>query len=247
MDDDRLLRYSRQILLPEIGIDGQRKLAAARVLLIGLGGLGSPAALYLAAAGVGTLVIVDDDRVELDNLQRQILHAEDRIGMNKVASAAHTLRALDPQIALVCHDRRLAGQALDDAVGSATLVLDCSDNFATRFMLNQSCRRIGRPLVSAAALRWEGQLAVFDGQPGSPCYRCLYDEQGDDGTNCTDNGVIAPLVGVMGAMQALEAIKLVCGTGGVAANRLLRFDALGSQWRSSRIERDPHCPVCGDG
>ena len=244
MDDEQLLRYSRQILLPEIGIEGQEHLRDASALIIGLGGLGSPAAMYLAAAGIGRLELVDDDRVDLSNLQRQIAHTTAAIGEPKVASARRTLEALNPAVDVVCAQQRLGGQALAEAVARATVVLDCSDNFATRFAVNAACQAAAKPLVSGAAIRWEGQVAVFGAAPGGPCYRCLYDERGTDDMRCSENGVAAPLVGVIGSMQALEALKLVCGAGEGMQGRLLVFDGLRMQWRELRLRRDPACPVC---
>lgn len=244
MDDDALLRYSRQIMLPELGIDGQQRLRNARVLIIGLGGLGSPAAMYLAAAGVGTLELADDDQVDLSNLQRQVLHTTDRIGLNKAHSAQAGLNAINPETQLIPRDTRLQGDALHSAVDAADLVLDCSDNFATRFALNQLCHELQTPLVSGAAIRWDGQITVFDGLPGSPCYRCLYTEEGEEELRCSENGVVAPLVGIIGAMQALEAIKLLCGIGETLGGRLLMLDALRMQWRELRLKPDPACPVC---
>ena len=245
MDDEALLRYSRQIMLPELGIDGQQRLRDAQALIIGLGGLGSPVAMYLAAAGVGTLELVDDDQVDLSNLQRQILHTTDRIGRDKTSSAQAGRSALNPETRLILCNARLHGERLNDAVDAADLVLDCSDNFATRFALNQVCHDLRTPLVSGAAIRWDGQITVFDGQPGSPCYRCLYTEDGEEELRCSENGVVAPLVGIIGAMQALEAIKLLCGVGEPLGGRLLMLDALRMQWREMRLKPDPACPVCG--
>jgi len=244
MDDDALLRYSRQIMLPQLGIEGQERLLAARALIIGLGGLGSPAAMYLTAAGVGTLELVDDDRVDLSNLQRQVLHTTPRIGLDKTASAEAALKALNPATRLVTHNRRLHDDALATAVEAADVVLDCSDNFVTRFALNAACYRTRTPLVSGAAIRWDGQITVFEGRPGGPCYRCLYTEEGEEELRCSDNGVVAPLVGIIGAMQALEAIKLLCGAGQPLGGRLLLLDALHMHWRELRLRPDPACPVC---
>jgi adenylyltransferase/sulfurtransferase len=245
MDDDALLRYSRQILLPEMGIEGQERLLAGRALIIGLGGLGSPAAIYLAAAGVGTLELADDDRVDLSNLQRQVLHRTADIGRPKTASAQTTLQALNPATRLLLHDGRLTGEALRAAVAAADVVLDCSDNFATRFALNAACHACRTPLVSGAAIRWDGQVTVFEGGPGGPCYRCLYSEEGEEELRCSENGVVAPLVGIIGAMQALEAIKLLCRTGESLGGRLLLLDGLRMHWRELRLRADPTCPVCG--
>ena len=244
MDDADLLRYSRQIMLPELDIDGQSQLSASRALLIGLGGLGSPAAMYLAAAGVGTLELCDGDEVDLSNLQRQIVHTTDRIGEAKVTSAATCLHALNPGVKLLPRHARLAGPELEAAVNAADVVLDCSDNFATRFAVNAACRHYHTPLVSGAAIRWDGQISVFKQTADGPCYRCLYSDVGDDDLRCSSNGVVAPLVGVIGAMQALEAIKLLCGIGESLDGRLLVLDGLRMQWRELRLRRDPGCPVC---
>jgi adenylyltransferase/sulfurtransferase len=245
LDDDALLRYSRQIMLPQFGIEGQQRLAGSSVLVVGLGGLGSPVAMYLAAAGVGRLVLCDDDRVDLSNLQRQVVHGTAAIGTPKVDSAKRRLNDLNPDVEILTHTTRLDDDGLGAAVYDVDLVIDCSDNFTTRFTLNAQCHAQRTPLVSGAAIRWEGQVAVFDQRPGSPCYRCLYDDTGDDDTNCTDNGVIAPLVGVIGAMQALEAIKCLCGVGEPLSGRLLIFDGLRAQWREVALRPDPACPVCG--
>lgn len=245
MNDEQLLRYSRQIMLPDVDIEGQEKLLAARVLIIGLGGLGSPAAMYLAAAGVGHLVLADFDAVDLTNLQRQIAHTNARIGVNKAVSAAHSLRELNPDIVLDCIDKVLDAGNLAQQVQQADVVVDCTDNFATRFAINMACVAAKVPLVSGAAIRLEGQVAVFDARnPTSPCYRCLYEEDSDDAT-CAANGVLAPLVGIVGAMQALETIKLLCGFGSSLTGRLLLLDARHMQWREMKLPKDPHCPVCG--
>ena len=244
MDDDELLRYSRQIMLPEIDIAGQSRLIESRALIVGLGGLGSPAAMYLAAAGVGTLQLCDDDLVDLSNLQRQIAHTTARIGQPKVASAASALQALNPGVAVVERRQRLEGAALEQAVSAADIVLDCCDNFATRFAVNAACRRHRRPLVSGAAVRWDGQISVFSQQPGTACYRCLYGEDGQEDLRCSHNGVVAPLVGIVGTVQALEAIKLLTGAGEPLTGRLLVLDGLRMQWRELRLQRDPACPVC---
>jgi adenylyltransferase/sulfurtransferase len=231
-------------MLPQLDITGQQRLCDAHALIIGLGGLGSPAAMYLAAAGVGTLTLVDDDRVDLSNLQRQVAHTNDRIGEYKTTSARQALLALNPHIEVQTETSRLQGQALERAVATADVVLDCSDNFATRFALNAACHAAGVPLVSAAAIRWEAQISVFPGTGGGPCYRCLYPETGSEDTRCSENGVIAPLVGIVGAMQALEAIKLISGVGEPLVGRLLLLDALHMQWREMRLPADPACPVC---
>ncbi|EIK43686.1 thiamine biosynthesis protein ThiF [Cellvibrio sp. BR] len=244
MNDEQLLRYSRQIMLPDVDLDGQDKLLAARVLIIGLGGLGSPVAMYLAAAGVGHLTLVDFDAVDLTNLQRQIVHTTARIGMNKAASAAQTLRELNPGVKIETIEKLLATDELVAQVKLATVVVDCTDNFQTRFAINAACVAAKVPLVSGAAIRLEGQVAVFDARAEtSPCYRCLYEEDSDDLT-CAANGVLAPLVGIIGSMQALETIKLICGFGSSLAGRLLLLDARHSQWRELKLPKDHNCPVC---
>lgn len=247
LDDTSLLRYSRHILLDEIGVEGQEKIAAAHILIIGAGGLGSPAALYLAASGTGTLTIVDDDAVDLTNLQRQILHAADRIGQNKALSAANTLSALNPDTRVNPVGTRATGQHLLELVRAADVVVDCCDNFATRHALNRACFSLGKPLVSGAATRFDGQLTVFDPRrPSSPCYHCLFGEEGDEGDGpCATFGVFAPLVGIIGSMQAAEALKLVMGIGESPVGRLLQLDARTLHWRESRFGKDPACPVCG--
>lgn len=244
MDDEQLLRYSRQIMLPAIGIEGQERLRDARALIIGLGGLGSPVAMYLAAAGIGTLVLADFDRVDLTNLQRQIAHTSARIGMAKVDSARETLEALNPETRILTLEQRLEGEALADQVAQADVVIDGCDNFTTRFAVNAACRAQRTPLVSGAAIRMEGQVAVFSGQPGSPCYHCLYPSEGQLDESCSANGVLAPLVGVIGSIQAIEAIKLLTGVGETLDGRLLLFDALQMEWRAIKLKPDPDCPVC---
>ena len=245
MDDQQLLRYSRQIMLPDVDIDGQEKLLAARVLIIGLGGLGSPVAMYLAAAGIGYLVLADFDRVDLSNLQRQIAHTTDRIGHTKVESAAHTLRALNPDVQLICITQALDAESLALHIANVDVVVDCCDNFSTRFAVNAACVAAKIPLVSGAAIRLEGQVAVFDNRDSNcPCYRCLYDEDSEENTTCAANGVLSPLVGIIGSMQALEAIKLIVGFGKTLAGKLLLFDARYSQWRELKLPKDTQCPVC---
>jgi adenylyltransferase/sulfurtransferase len=246
MHDQQLLRYSRQIMLPAVDIAGQQALLDARVLIIGMGGLGSPAALYCAAAGVGTLAISDFDEVDLSNLQRQIVHRQASIGQLKVDSAKVTLNGLNPECQIITLPEKLTGAALLEQVRLADVVLDCSDRFSTRFAINQACVTAKTPLVSGAAIQFGGQLWVFDSrEANSPCYRCLYDDGDDEALRCAENGVIAPLVGVIGTMQALEAIKLISGAGKAAVGRLLVFDALNTQWRSMTLSQDPACPVCG--
>lgn len=244
MDDSQLLRYSRQILLPEFGTEGQELLSRSRVLIVGMGGLGSPAAMYLAAAGIGHLALCDHDRVELSNLQRQVIHRTESIGQPKVSSAAETIAGLNPQCQTTEIDHQLSDEELLEQVFRADAVVDCSDNFATRFAINRACVEESTPLISGAAIRWEGQVAVFNQAPGSPCYRCLYGENGEPEDTCSTNGVLAPLVGIIGCIQAAETIKVLTATGKTLSGRLLVLDALTMQWRELKLKADPHCPVC---
>ncbi|KON80876.1 molybdopterin-synthase adenylyltransferase MoeB [Azoarcus sp. PA01] len=246
MNDDQLLRYSRHILLPEIGVEGQEAILASRVLVIGAGGLGSPAAMYLAAAGVGTVVLCDGDTVDLTNLQRQILHSAEGVGRLKVESGRDTLLRLNPQARIEPLAMRLDGAALDEQVAAADLVLDCSDNFATRHAINRACVRFRKPLVSGAAIRFDGQVSVFDlRRADSPCYHCLFPEgQEVDEVRCAVMGVFAPLTGIIGATQAAEALKLLIGCGTSLDGRLLLLDGLAMEWRSVLLGRDPACEVC---
>jgi adenylyltransferase/sulfurtransferase len=245
MNDAQLLRYSRQILLPQIDIDGQEQLLAARALIIGAGGLGSPAAMYLAAAGVGHIVITDPDSVELSNLQRQLLHHDNDIGRNKADSAEDSLKQVNPEIRVSPVATALQGDALDEEVRLADVVLDCSDNFATRFAVNHACVTHRTPLVSGAAIRMEGQLAVFDSRrENSPCYHCLYKEGEEADQTCSDNGVLSPLVGIIGSLQALEAIKVIAAVGETLAGRLLVFDGFRHEWRTLILKKDPACNIC---
>lgn len=246
MNDDDLLRYSRQIMLPQIDIRGQEQLRASRALVIGAGGLGSPAAMYLAAAGIGQLAIADPDTVDLSNLQRQLLHRDSDIDRLKVASAKDTLLAINPGLRVTTLVDRLQGALLDESIRNTDVVLDCSDNFATRFAVNASCVAHRTPLVSGAAVRFAGQLAVFDTrEPASPCYACLYREGEETDQTCADNGVLSPVVGVIGSLQALEAIKVILALGENLAGRLVLFDGLAHEWRTLSLPRDPDCPVCG--
>jgi adenylyltransferase/sulfurtransferase len=247
VNDDQLLRYSRHILLPQIGIEGQERLRAARVLVLGAGGLGSPAALYLASAGVGTLVLADGDTVDLTNLQRQILHRTDAVGRAKVASGADTLAELNPDCTVVPLHERLEGERLDAEVALADVVVDCCDNFATRHAVNRACVSHRTPLVSGAAIRFDGQIAVFDTRHAdAPCYHCLFPEAEDvEEVRCAVMGVFAPLTGIVGAMQAAEALKLLIGCGEPLAGRLLLLDGLAMEWRSIAVPRDLGCAVCG--
>lgn len=244
MEDNQLLRFSRQIMLPSIDIEGQEKLLESRVLIIGLGGLGSPAAMYLAASGVGELVLVDFDQVDLTNLQRQIIHTTNRIGMKKVASATETLQALNPECKVTTIDHMLDADEINLHVASVDLVIDCTDNFSTRFTINNACVNNRIPLVSGAAIRMEGQVSVFTGQPGDPCYRCLYNNENETDNTCSENGVLAPVVGIIGSIQATEAIKVLTGVGTTLNGKLMLLDAMQMQWRTLTLKADPNCPVC---
>ncbi len=248
LSDDELLRYSRQILLPRFDVAGQEALKSARVLVVGAGGLGCPVALYLGAAGVGALTVVDDDTIELANLQRQIGFEQDQLGAAKAESLADRVRRINPLISVTALTTRLEAEALAVQVAEASVVVDCSDNFNTRFSLNRACVRAGVPLVSGAAIRGEGQLSVFDPRrDDSPCYHCLYPEQGNEDLTCSQAGVIAPLVGMIGAAQAMEALKVIAGVGRPLVGRLLLLDAWDMEWREMTLARDPNCPVCGQG
>jgi molybdopterin/thiamine biosynthesis adenylyltransferase len=246
LSDAELLRYSRQILLPQIDIEGQLRLKKSRALIVGLGGLGSPVALYLAAAGIGELHLADFDQVELSNLHRQILHDSTRIGQHKVDSAMARLTAINPLIRLQARRQALDAASLKEAVAAVDLVLDCSDNFVTREAVNAACVASKRPLVSGAAVRLEGQLVVFDARRAdSPCYQCLYAKGNAAELSCSESGVAGPLLGLVGSLQALEALKLLAGFGEPLVGRLLLIDALRSGFRELRVRRDPACAVCG--
>jgi molybdopterin/thiamine biosynthesis adenylyltransferase len=247
MDDRQLLRYSRQILLPQIGIEGQQKLLASRVLIIGMGGLGSPVAMYLAASGVGHLTLVDHDTVELTNLQRQIVHTTQTLGTPKVESAQNMLAALNPEVHIDTVNHKLDAAELAGAVRGADVVVDASDNFATRFAVNRACVAEKRPLVSGAAVRLEGQVSVFRPDlPEGPCYACLYrDTSAEEGDLCSQFGVLAPVVGIIGSIQATETIKVLLGLGEMLAGRLLLLDATTMEWRTIKVRKDPACLVCG--
>lgn len=247
LSDQQLLRYSRQIMLGDIDVEGQQKLLASKVLIVGLGGLGSPVAMYLAAAGVGSLVLLDDDEVELSNLQRQIIHQQSSIGQAKVCSAAERIRGINPDINIEQIASRLSELQLADKVEQVDLVIDCTDNFASRYLINRLCVNYCKPLVSGAAIRMEGQLLTVDPRvDGSPCYQCLYPREGHQAQelSCSQSGVLAPLVGVIGSMQALEAIKVLTGVGDTLVGRLMVFDAKNMQWQSLKLKADSHCPVC---
>ncbi|NEX20717.1 molybdopterin-synthase adenylyltransferase MoeB [Thiorhodococcus mannitoliphagus] len=245
MTDEQLLRYGRQILLPEFGIEGQERLASSSVLVIGLGGLGSPVAMYLAAAGVGRLYMADFDAVDLSNLQRQILHTTDRIGLPKTESARIGLQAINPLVELITIKPPLTEGRLPDLLAQVDLVVDGCDNFATRFAVNAACFAAHVPLVAGAAIRLEGQVTAFSGRPGGPCYQCLYPRDGYEDETCSVNGVLAPVVGIIGSIQATEAIKILTGLGTPLFGRLLLLDAATIEWRTLRLHPDPECPICG--
>jgi molybdopterin/thiamine biosynthesis adenylyltransferase len=245
MDDPALLRYSRHLLLDDIGIEGQERIGRARVLVVGAGGLGSPAAVYLVAAGIGRLVLCDGDAVDLTNLQRQIVHTTERIGMPKAASAALTLRALNPLVTIDVREQRLGAQDLPALLHDVDLVLDCSDNRATRYAINRACVAARRPLISGAASAFAGQLVVLDlARHAAPCYACLFPEGPGEDEACATTGVFAPLTGVVGALQAGEALRLICGIGRPAQARLLSVDARDLQFHATAFGPDPACPVC---
>ena len=247
MTDDQLLRYSRHILLDEVGIEGQERILAAHALVIGAGGLGSPVALYLGSAGVGRITLVDHDVVDLTNLQRQIAHTTQRVGQPKVASAAQAVQAINPDVQVTALQERVDALRLHTLVQEATVVLDCSDNYATRQAVNAACVRLGKPLVAGAVIRFDAQITVIDPrESGTPCYACLFDPAAQfEEVACSTMGVFAPLVGVVGALQATEALKLVSGVGTSLAGRLLMLDGRSMEWSSLRTARNPACPVCG--
>ncbi len=244
LNDHQLLRYSRQILLPEVGVEGQQAFLDSRVLIIGMGGLGSPVALYLAAAGVGHLVLADFDQVDLSNLQRQIVHHDQDIGKAKVTSAQDQLIALNPEITITILPHTLEENSLQEQVALANVVVDASDNFPTRFAINTVCVAHSTPLVSGAAIRLQGQVTVFNNGPNSPCYRCLYRDEEETPETCTQSGILAPVVGVIGSIQAIEVLKLLSNIGTPLDGRLLLWDALTMNWRSLHLRQDPQCPIC---
>jgi molybdopterin/thiamine biosynthesis adenylyltransferase/rhodanese-related sulfurtransferase len=245
---DQLSRYSRHTLIPEVGVKGQIALLKAKVLCIGAGGLGSPSSMYLAAAGVGTLGMIDDDVVDASNLQRQILHGTDRIGVSKVDSAEQTLKGLNPDVRVDKHRTRITSSNALELIAPYDVVIDGADNFATRYLVNDCALRLGKPVVHASIFRFEGQLTVFPGN-GSPCYRCLYPQPppAEEAPSCSEAGVLGVLPGIMGVLQATEAIKLILGLGTTLAGRLLVYDALATKFRELKLRRDPKCPTCGDG
>ena len=249
MNDEQLLRYSRHVMLAGFDVGGQEALLKARVLIIGAGGLGCPAAMYLASAGTGHIVIVDDDKVDASNLQRQIGHGESDVARYKVDSLRDALLSLNSGIAVTAIRQRFSENTLAKEIAAADVVLDCSDNFSTRFQINQRCVEYRKPLVSGAAVRTEGQLAVFDlRDQGSPCYHCLYDKAVvNEEVNCSSNGVLAPVVGVVGSLQAVEAIKILASYGNLNKGKLLAFDVKSNEWRQLGFRKDPHCPTCGSG
>ena len=246
MNDEQLLRYSRQIMLPEFDIAGQDALLDAHALIVGLGGLGSPAALYLAAAGIGSLTLVDHDTVEVSNLQRQIIHDQHSLGRFKVASAADRIHAINPDTNVRTVAAKLDASALAELVASVDVVLDGTDNFAIRYAINRACFAARTPLVSGAAIRMEGQVAVFDPRrDDSPCYQCLYSDAADVALNCAENGVAAPLVGIVGSIQAMEAMKVIATVGETLTGYVLYLDAKRMELRKLKLPKDPNCPVCG--
>ncbi|HVS25982.1 MAG TPA: HesA/MoeB/ThiF family protein [Burkholderiales bacterium] len=246
MNDNQLIRYSRHILLPQIGIEGQEKLLHSHALIIGAGGLGSPAALYLAASGVGKITICDGEKVDLTNLQRQIVHHTLSVGTPKTQSARNTLGLINPEVTVVEVSKRVTREDILDLVRNADVVLDASDNFATRHAVNRACVAHRKPLVSGAGVRFDGQVAVFDlRETSSPCYHCLFPEAGEvEETRCAVMGVFAPLTGIIGTIQAAEALKLLTGAGETLNGRLLLVDALSMEWRSIKLAKDPQCTVC---
>ncbi len=254
MNDDELLRYSRQIMLPEIEIAGQEKLLAATAIIVGAGGLGCPVGLYLAAAGIGNLILIDDDEVDLSNLQRQIAHGVDDIGVNKTESLAGTIKQINPNVSVSVISNRVSSTAFADliaeshktAVDHFTIVLDCTDNFQTRFMINQTCVNSSTPLVSGAAIKLEGQVMVYDpATTDCACYQCLYQRANDQQLNCAENGVAAPVVGIIGSIQAMEAIKIIVGAGETLAGHLLIADMKTMDIRKLKLPRNPNCSACG--
>ena len=246
MEDQELLRYSKQIMLPQVDVEGQQKIMDSTVLIIGMGGLGSPTALYLAAAGVGHLVIADFDQVELSNLQRQIIHQTKDIGDDKVNSAKNKLTELNPEIKVTIANELIHTDNLSDLIQGVDIVLDGTDNFESRFEINKVCVENKKPLISAAVVRFEGQVSVFKGhEKDQPCYQCLYSEEGEENESCIDNGVLAPVAGLIGTIQALQAIKVILNLGDQLSGSLLLVDALDLSFRKVKISKDPKCPICG--
>ena len=245
MKDEELLRYSRQIMLPAFDVEGQERIIQSKVLVIGLGGLGCPVAMYLTAAGVGELTLVDFDEVDLSNLQRQIAHGQLNIGQPKVESAAQTLLGLNESVKLNVINKKLSDEEMAAQVELHDAIVDCSDNFTTRYLLNKLAVKYSKPLISGAAVRMEGQISVFDMRDSeSPCYHCLYGDMGDENLSCAENGILAPVVGVIGSLQALETLKCVARVGKSLKGRLMVFDALSLEWRTMKLSKDPKCKVC---
>lgn len=248
LNDNQLLRYNRQIMLPDIGIEGQERLWESHALIVGMGGLGSPVAMYLASSGVGRLTLVDDDRVELSNLQRQIVHTTSSLGVRKVESAKETLLALNPDIHIETVGERLDGHTLTAAVETADVVIEATDNFVSRFALNRACVTAATPLVSGAVIRMEGQVTVFRlDRPQSPCYNCLHAENTAVGGTCAENGVLGSVAGIIGAIQATETVKVLLEIGEQLTGRLLLVDARTMEWHTIRLRKNPHCPTCQTG
>jgi len=247
MNDNQLLRYSRHILLPQISYEGQEKLSLSHALIVGAGGLGSPVALYMAAGGVGALTICDFDEVDLTNLQRQIIHTTQSVGINKAVSAQQALYEINPEVVVHTVREKSTEEAFEALIADVDVVIDCTDNFKTRYALNRICVKLGKLLVSGAAIGFEGQVTVFDMRSdASPCYHCLFpDMEGEEAVRCAENGVFAPLVGIIGTMQAAEAMKLLIGIGESLQGRLLLLDVLAMEWRTIKLNKDPACPVCG--
>jgi len=248
LNNDQINRYKRHLLLPEVGMDGQKKLLNAKVLCIGAGGLGSPSSMYLAAAGIGTIGVIDDDVVDASNLQRQILHGTDRVGVAKVESAETTLRALNPDVKVDKHRTRITSDNALALIAPYDVIIDGADNFATRYLVNDAALRLAKPVIHASIFRFEGQVTVFPAN-GSPCYRCLYPQPppAEEAPSCAEAGVLGVLPGIMGVLQATEAIKLILGLGETLAGRLVVYDAIKTRFRELKLRRDPKCPTCGDG
>ena len=244
LTDNQLLKYSRQIMLPQIDIAGQEKLTASHVVVIGLGGLGSPVAMYLATAGIGKLTLIDDDQVDQSNLQRQIIHNENFIGKKKVTSAKESIKALNSDCVVNIIDRRLNEQEFEDLLANVNVIVDCCDNFATRFLLNRVCFKTKTPLVSGSAIRWEGQLTTFTMGEDTPCYQCFYDDSSSTDQSCAQNGVLGPVVGIIGSMQSLEVIKVISGAGALCVGELTLFDGLDMSFHKIKYSKKECCPVC---
>jgi len=248
MDDTTLLRYSRQIMLPELDIAGQEKLLKAKVLIVGMGGLGCPVALYLSATGVGELILADDDNVEISNLQRQVAHFQNSVGINKAKSVNATLKELNPSQRTTLIEYRMNRSDLEELIPFIDLAVDCTDNLESRFLINELCWKHSKPLISGAAIRWEGQVSVFDRSvENSPCYQCLYPEgntMNETNLNCSENGVISPLVGIIGTTQAMEAVKVITGIGQGLVGKVTYYDAKQNEWQKFSLPKSANCPIC---